>query len=542
MLWDSLTRWSLIRRGVQAALRTYALRRLARLDRADACAEQEATLLRLVHQASATRFGQEHGFAGIRCVRDFQERVPLRTYEDFWRQYWQPTFPHLQGITWPAAPSYFALSSGTSTGNTKYLPLTKDLLASNRSAALCLFGSLWASYPHIQLLHGRLFFLGGSTDLTLVGPGIYAGDLSGIVAATSPSWLRPFSWPPLSLALLKDWDKKITELARTSLRERITLLAGVPSWLMVLIEELKKAAGGKALVEIWPDLQVVVHGGVCFEPYRAWFARELPNHVLLAETYPSSEAFIAFEDLRYRQLRLITDHGIFFEFVPREELGQARATRHTVHNFELNVDYAVVVTTCAGLWAYMLGDVIRFIQRDPPLLRFVGRTSYFLSAFGEHLTGEEIERAVSHAAQLCQALVADFHVGPVFRQRGLSPGWHRYLVECVQPPSDLAQFARALDTELRQLNADYDVHRTDQVGMGPPEVILLRRGAFTDWLRSQGKLGGQHKVPRIDNSGQITASLSQFFADSGAIMGATLGSDIESNFDGCPTSVVGRTR
>ncbi|MCS7159128.1 MAG: GH3 auxin-responsive promoter family protein, partial [Gemmatales bacterium] len=200
-------------------------------------------------------------------------------------------------------------------------------------------------------------------------------------------------------------------------------------------------------------------------------------------------------------------------------------------------DYAVVVTTCAGLWAYVLGDVIRFTRRIPPLIRFVGRTSYFLSAFGEHLTGEEIERAVSHAAQLCQALVADFHVGPVFCQRGISPGWHRYLVEFVQPPADLAHFCRALDAELRQLNADYDVHRTGQVGIAPPEVILLRRGAFADWLRSQGKLGGQHKVPRIDNSGQLTASLLKFFADSGAIVSSTVGIDIASNSVGCQTSV-----
>lgn len=518
MLCDNLARWSVLRRLGEAALRWYAQRRLAQLDRVDPVAAQQDILLRLVRQAAHTRFGREHDFMRIRSVDDFQQRVPLRQYEDFWRQYWQGAFPRIAGITWHDQPRYFALSSGTSTGTTKYLPVTRELLESNRSAALCLFGSLWCIHPRLRLLEGRLFFLGGSTDLIPLGPGTYAGDLSGIVARETPGWLRPFSWPPLRLALWKNWDEKIYYLVRASLHEPITLLAGVPSWLMVLLEEMRRVSGGRPLAEIWPDLQVLVHGGVCFEPYRAWFARELPPHIILVETYPSSEAFIAFEDLRYRQLRLVVDHGIFFEFVPRDELGQSKPTRHTLRNFELGVDYAVVVSTCAGLWAYVLGDVIRFDKRQPPLLRFVGRTQYYLSAFGEHLTGEEIELAVSRAAQRAGAVIAEFHVGPVFEPSGRAPGWHRYLLECVQLPVDRTHFGHCLDEELRRLNADYDAHRCGDVGLGPPEVVLVRRGAFADWLRAQGKLGGQHKVPRIDPGGQLTASLLRFFTDKGALL------------------------
>ncbi|GBD35833.1 hypothetical protein HRbin36_00948 [bacterium HR36] len=325
----------------------------------------------------------------------------------------------------------------------------------------------------------------------------------------------------MHLALLKNWDSKIRALARSSLNERITLLAGVPSWLMVLIEEAKTASGQHSVTDIWPELKVLVHGGVCFEPYRLWFARELPTHVIRAETYPSSEAFVAFEDLRYRHLRLVPDHGIFFEFVPRGELGQARPTRHTLRDFELGVDYAIVLTTCAGLWAYVLGDVVRFERRHPPLLRFVGRTTDYLSAFGEHLTGEEIERAVSRAAEQCGAILAEFHVGPVFAEHGRPPGWHRYVLECVTPPADVQQFAHCLDAALRQLNADYDAHRFGDLGLGPPEIILVRRGAFADWLRTQGKLGGQHKVPRIDPAGPLTASLMQFFAETQAVLPGT---------------------
>jgi hypothetical protein len=506
--------------------RCVAVRRLSRLDAADTQTVQEQTLAYLLRRAARTEFGQQHGFDRIQSIRDYQRRVPLRRYEDFWRQYWQPRFPHTAGVTWPENPPYWALSSGTTTGQTKYLPVTTELLRSNRSAALCLFGGLFAQDRQLRLLQGRLFFLGGSTDLQPIGPGIGAGDLSAIVYVETPRYLRPFVWPPASLALIRDWDEKIRILAEESPRQPITLLAGVPSWLMVLLERVKAVTGCPHLPEIWPELQVLVHGGVCFEPYRAWFERELGQWgVRLVETYPSSEAFVAFEDARYGQLRLVTDHGIFFEFVPWEELSHDRPTRHTLREIELDVPYAVVVTTCAGLWAYVLGDVVAFQSRQPPLLRFVGRTGYFLSAFGEHLIGEEVEKAIATSAAQCGALVSDFHVGPIFvsadtasASLALAPGRHLYLVECSEPPRDLYRFATVLDDELCRANADYCAHRQGDLGLGPPEVVLIKRGAFAEWLRRQGKLGGQHKVPRMDNSGRLTQQLLHFFRETAAVI------------------------
>jgi len=506
--------------------RCLAVRRLSRLDAANTQTVQEQTLASLLRRAARTEFGQQHGFDRIQSIRDYQRRVPLRRYEDFWRHYWQPRFPHTAGVTWPENPPYWALSSGTTTGQTKYLPVTTELLRSNRSAALCLFGSLFSQEQQLRLLQGRLFFLGGSTDLQPLGPGIGAGDLSAIVYVETPRYLRPFIWPPASVALLRDWDEKIRILAEESPRQPITLLAGVPSWLMVLLERVKAVTGCPHLREIWPDLQVLVHGGVCFEPYRAWFERELGQWgVRLVETYPSSEAFVAFEDARHGQLRLVTDHGIFFEFVPWEELAHDRPTRHTLREIELGVPYAVVVTTCAGLWAYVLGDVVAFQSRQPPLLRFVGRTGYFLSAFGEHLIGEEVEKAIATAAAQCGALVSDFHVGPIFASAdaaspslAVAPGRHLYLVECSEPPRDWYRFAAELDDELCRANADYCTHRQGDLGLGPPEVVLLKRGAFAEWLRRQGKLGGQHKVPRMDNTGRLTQQLFHFFRESGAVI------------------------
>ena len=290
------------------------------------------------------------------------------------------------------------------------------------------------------------------------------------------------------------------------------MLSGVPSWLLVLFDRLKHVTGKERIADIWPTLRLVIHGGTKFDPYRALFRKEIgDDSVGLLETYPCSEGFVATEDPRHELLRLVPDHGIFFEFVPVEELSKDRPTRHTVANLEIGVHYAVVLTTCAGLWSYLVGDTVCFERRDPPLLRFTGRTRYFLSAFGEHLISEEIERAVAAAAEATGAAVTDFHVGPVFPEQAPMPGHHRYLIEFVQAPADVARFAVELDEALGRLNEDYRAHRNGSLSLGGPEVVSVPRGGFAEWMRSRGKLGGQHKVPRMDNSGRITAGLFDWF-------------------------------
>jgi hypothetical protein len=278
--------------------------------------------------------------------------------------------------------------------------------------------------------------------------------------------------------------------------------------LLVLFDRLKRVTGRERIIDIWPTLRVVVHGGTKFDPYRALFRREIGgDQVHFVETYPCSEGFVATEDPRHGLLRLVPDHGLFFEFVPVDELEQDRPTRHTAEQVEPGVQYAVVLTTPAGLWSYVLGDTICFEQRDPHLLRFTGRTRYFLSAFGEHLISEEVERAVAGAADTTGAAVVDFHVGPVFPERPAAPGRHRYLVEFVQEPADLVRFAGEVDAVLCRLNADYQAHRAGDLTLAPPEVWPVPRGGFADWMRSRGQFGGQHKVPRMDNTGRLTAEL-----------------------------------
>lgn len=508
---ECLTGLPLARHAANRLLRRFATRRVRSLDGLSLADTQRFTLYKLIRRGRDTRFGRDHGFHTIRTIEDYQRRVPLREYEAFWNDYWQPAFPRLHDITWPGAIPYLALSSGTTSGTTKYLPVSPDMLASNRRAAMTTLALYLAAFPEAALFTGRIFFLGGSTALTPLAEDVLAGDLSGIAAREVASVMRPYTFPPLSLGLLNDWDHKVQVLAERSAHLPITLLSGVPSWMLVLFDRLKRLTGHDRISDIWPTLRVVVHGGTKFDPYRALFRREIGSDtVRYLETYPASEGFIATEDSRYDLLRLIPDHGIFFEFVPVEDLGKDRPARHTVANLVPGVQYAVVLTTCAGLWSYVVGDTICFERSQPPLLRFTGRTRYFLSAFGEHLISEEVERAVAEASSSCGAAAADFHVGPVFPKLPGQPGRHRYLIEFAQAPADVLRFAAELDSALSRINADYQAHRAGDLTMLSPEVLRVPRGGFADWLRSRGQLGGQHKVPRMDNSGRLTEELSNW--------------------------------
>jgi hypothetical protein len=503
----------LVRRAADAAFTSYARRRVAALDRCDVAEVQRRTLGRLVRAARDTRFGRDHDFGRVRTVADYQRRVPLRDYDAFWTAYWQPAFPRLADVTWPGFIPYLALSSGTTSGATKYLPVSAEMVASNRRAALTTLAFFRQACPSAPLFRGRIFFLGGTTDLVPLADGVLAGDLSGIAAREVAPVLRPYTFPPLELALLRDWDEKVRRLAEQSAALPITAVSGVPSWLLVLFDRLRQLTGQACVADVWPALRLVIHGGTKFDPYRALFREVIgSDRVRFLEVYPASEGFLAVEDPRHGLLRLLPDHGVFFEFVPVEDLGKDRPARHTTRDLEVGVPYAPALTTCAGAWGYLLGDTVCFERRDPPLLRFTGRTRYFLSAFGEHLISEEVERAVAAAAAATGAAVADFHVGPVFSASAAEPGRHRYLVEFVRPPADLGCFAAALDAALCRLNEDYAAHRGGDLAMLSPEVWPVPRGGFADWLRAKGKLGGQHKVPRMDNSGQLTAELSRWAA------------------------------
>lgn len=512
---DRLAGSTPIRTVVNRGFHVYARRRVARVAALDPAATQRRVLRHLLRTAESTRFGRDHNFASLRDVAGFRAAVPLRTYEALWRDYLAADYPRLDGATWPGLIPYFALTSGTTQGATKYIPVTRAMVASNRKAAKTMVAYHLAARPDSRLFRGKIFFLGGSTALENPAPGVLQGDLSGIAAAEAGDWLRPFTFPPLDLALEADWDRKLTLLAERSAREPITLISGVPSWLLALFGRLLDLTGKRSIAEVWPTLEVVVHGGVKFAPYAASFAEVLGDPTIrLQETYPCSEGFIAFGDPATGDLRLLLDHGLFYEFVPVAELDDPSPTRRWLGDVEVGVNYAIVVSSCAGVWGHVIGDTIRFTSLDPPLIQFTGRTRYTLSAFGEHLISEEVEGAIAAAATATGATVREWHVGPVFAG---ALGHHHFVVEFARAPGDPAAFRRHLDADLSRRNADYQAHRVEGVGLPLPEMTVVRPGGFEGWMRSRGKLGGQHKVPRMDHAGALTAELAGHLASAGAV-------------------------
>jgi hypothetical protein len=505
---------------VTPLLRAYAASRRAALALQKPALVQRMVLQRMLRRAHNTRFGRDHGFLQVASVGEYQSQVPLRRYEDFWHEYWQPRFPNLRNVTWPGTVRYFAATSGTTTGATKYIPVSRAMLASNRCAVLETFTHHLSSYPRSRLLAGKNFMLGGSTALVQHDTGVFSGDLSGIAANEVPWWVRPRYFPPRNIGLMPDWDRKLETLAQLALQEDIRSLGGTPNWVLLFFAKLAALRPGRPLHSgsYFPNLELFIHGGVNFAPYRAQFERIFAgSRVDVREVYPASEGFIAVADRGYGEgLRLILDNGLFYEFVPVEQIDSPDPVRHWIGDAQKGVNYAIVLSTNAGLWSYVLGDTVRLVDLSPPRLLITGRLSYQLSAFGEHLIEEEIAAAVAAAAQEVGNQVVDYTVAPVFPTTPNGKGGHLFVVEFTGPacPETLARFAGMLDETLAIENADYRDHRT---GMRAPRILAVRPGTFAAWMRQRGKLGGQNKVPRVMNDSTLFDQFRSFLEANGTI-------------------------
>ncbi|MBB4284930.1 GH3 family domain-containing protein [Roseospira goensis] len=485
---------------VTPLLRLWCHRRARRLARQNAVAVQARTLSNLVRHAQDTAFGRDHAFHRIRSVADFQARVPLRTWEDMWARYWQAPFPVLENVTWPGRVPYFAVTSGTTTGRTKHIPVTRPMLAGNRAAALDLLTFHLQRRPDSRVWGGPNVMLGGSTDLERLAPEVRVGDMSGIAAAEIPWFARPLNYPPRDIALIPDWPAKLDRLTADLPGRDVRLLSGTPSWVLVLAERLRTATGADTLGALFPNLELFVHGGVAFAPYRHRFEALLAgSRAECAEVYPASEGFIAVQDRGPDEgLRMMVDTGLFYEFVPVEDLDREAPRRHWLADAEIGREYALVLSTCAGQWAYVLGDTVRLVEHAPPRLLVTGRTRWSLSVFGEHLIASEVETAVARAAGAAGLEVTDWTMGAVVPDRPGQTGRHRLLIEFAAPPPDEsanAAFAAALDQALAAENEDFEAHRGE--GLDPPAVTVLPPGRFAAWMAARGQAGGQHKVPRL---------------------------------------------
>ncbi len=506
--------------GTTPFFRLLAHRRLAHLNALDPVTAQSEQLMQLVRRAQDTRFGQDHGFAQIKTVADFQERVPLRAYDDFWTDYWNEGYPNTPNMTWPGLTRFWALSSGTSSGTTKYIPCTMDMVASNKKAALDILCYQLGQMPAFRPTDGKTFILGGSTDLSEPTPGFFAGDLSGIAAKTVPLWAKPFTFPPTTLSLIKDWEEKLDTLARRSLTERIRVLSGTPIWLLLLFRKVQSLLDEAGVTDRapFPHLQLLIHGGTSYAPYEEETAPFLDRvGAGTREVYPASEGFLAIADRGNGEgLRLNMDIGLFFEFIPVEELEAANPARHWVGTLETGVNYAVALSSCAGVFSYLLGDVVRFVDRAPPRLVISGRTAYTLSAFGEHLIGEEIEGAILNAAKECGLHITEFSVGTTYGHQTNDSAAHTYFLETASETKGANiealqnSLSERIDQDLKDTNDDYLAHRKTGLTLKPPQVHIVPPNSFSAWMKARGKLGGQNKVPRVINDRALFENLSAF--------------------------------
>ncbi len=394
---------------------------------------QRSTLMRLLRHAESTGFGRAHNFSQMQSVSDFQARVPLRRYEDFWNEFWSGPFPVLKDISWPGTIPFFALTSGTTSGRSKYIPVSKEMVRSNRRAALRVLMSHVLRRPDSRILENKLFFLGGAINLSNEAAGIQSGDLSGISIATSPWWLQRLSYPPPEIAGISDWEERMDAVLDDPRSRNISGIAGQTAWLLAFLEKAMQSSRGDrhTLAERFPLLELVLVGGVNFAPYDRRLAEIIgAGAVSLREIYAASEGFIGSgSGAPGSGVTPLLDNGLFLEFVPLDEIGSARPARHWMATVQPDIDYAIVVSSNAGLWAYQIGDIVRFEEVKTPNILVKGRTEQTLSAFGEHLIEAEITEAVFAAANKIKRRVQEYAVAPIFPHGYSEPGYHLYVVE-----------------------------------------------------------------------------------------------------------------
>jgi GH3 auxin-responsive promoter len=492
----------------------YAGQRRRQIERAwqNAAAVQTHTLLRLVETARRTEFGMIHGFDRIRTVADYQARVPVGTYLDF-QPMWTRVLQGESDVTWPGRARHWVKTSGTTAGD-KVIPVTREAFVSHRKGGWDAFLLAVRRVGARHLLDGRMLLVGGSTALHPVGRDGLLGDLSGLVVKGLPPVFRGRHSPGPTVAAIEDRETRMSAVAALVARQDLRLLSGMPSWVLILLEHVARVLemSGRLVQDLgdcWPNLGVFVHGGVSFAPYEALFRERIGRPLDQIEVYPASEGFVAVETERGQGLTLMLDYGIFYEFVPAEDLQRPRPRRHTVADVELGRIYAPILTTPAGLWSYLLGDTVRFVARDPLRLQITGRTRHYVNAFGENVIVEEVERALIEACRRTEAEVVEFTVAPRYPAVADARGGHEWLVEFRRRPADLAAFARLLDEDLIALNTDYRTKRDGSVGMRPPRLTELPPGTFYEWMRRAGKLGDQHKVPRVTNDRAVADALAR---------------------------------
>ena len=464
----------------------------------NAVEDQEKLLLSLVKTAEKTLFGREHQFENIKNVHDYQNQVQIADYEDL-KSYIEKVKRGQRDILWTETPEYFAKTSGTTSGS-KYIPISKEGMPFQIAAAQSAIFHYIAQKNNANFVNGKMIFLQGSPELEEIF-GIKTGRLSGIVAHHIPKYLQKNRLPSLETNLIEDWETKVDAIVKETEKQDMTIISGIPPWLIMYFEKLIER-NGKKITDLFPNLQLIITGGVNYEPYREKMQELLGKQVDTIQTFPASEGFFAFQDDYEKEgLLLLTNHGIFYEFIPLEHYGKPNAERLTLKDIELHKDYALILTTNSGLWSYSIGDVVRFISKKPYRILVSGRTKHFTSAFGEHVIAFEVEEALKATVESFPAQITEFHLAPQVNPAEGLP-YHEWFIEFEKEPENMESFRKNLDQEMRKRNTYYDDLISGNI-LQPLIVSQLKKNAFQDYAKSEGKLGGQNKIPRLANDRKI---------------------------------------
>ncbi|MFN0290166.1 GH3 auxin-responsive promoter family protein [Pedobacter helvus] len=473
----------------------------------DAVSAQQGTLLQLISEAKNTAFGKDHQFANIKNYADFKANVPVRDYEDL-KPYIERVVAGEPDILWKGKPEYLAKTSGTTSG-VKYIPISKQSMPEHIKAARNALLTYIHETGNASFVDGKVIFLQGSPLLTQKN-GIKVGRLSGIVAHLVPAYLQKNRMPSYETNCIEDWEQKVDAIVDETINADMRLISGIPPWVQMYFDKLTEKSGGKQIKDIFKNFQLFVYGGVNFEPYRAKIEASIGKKIAAIETYPASEGFIAYQDSQTEKgLLLLANAGMFYEFIPSEEFYNEKPTRLSLAEVELDKNYALILNTNAGLWGYSIGDTVKFVSLNPYKIVVTGRIKHFISAFGEHVIGEEVEYALLSVANQEGLEITEFTVAPQVNPRVGELPYHEWFVEFAKAPADLAEFAIKVDKALQQKNIYYFDLVEGNI-LQPLKITVLQKDAFVNYMKAEGKLGGQNKVPRLSNDRKIADGLERY--------------------------------
>jgi GH3 auxin-responsive promoter len=482
------------------------IHRSIRKEMVSAISDQEAIFRNLLRVGGKTVFGTEHRLAEVKTYEDFKKAVPVRDYEQF-RKYIDLIKDGKHNILWKGMPIYFSKTSGTTSG-IKYIPITKDSILNHINTARNALLNYMAETGNTKFSDGKMIFLSGSPELERIGS-IPTGRLSGIVNHHVPYYLRTNQLPSYETNCLEEWETKLDKIVEETIREDMTLISGIPPWVQMYFDRLIEISG-KKIKDIFPNFSVLVHGGVNFEPYKAKLFDSIGKKIDSIETYPASEGFFAFQDSRDAEgLLLNTNSGIFYEFIPAGEIFNESPTRLSLKDVKAGENYALIVNSNAGLWGYNIGDTVKFVSVNPYRLVVTGRIKHFISAFGEHVIGEEVEYSLMKAAMEEGVHITEFTVAPMIRVQGEGKSFHEWFIEFENAPEDMQGFAKKVDSNLRSKNIYYDDLISGNI-LEPLQIHPVKKNGFINYMKSIGKLGGQNKVPRLSNDRAFAEELEKY--------------------------------